>query len=105
MGMFLALSLVFLTSLWLKYGKQMAANDAENFGGCPVHKNKPSQAAKHEQKGKTQMAAKREYFQLVYKEIVVALHLNVLLFEDADQIPEELKQHTVSSRPSTSSVA
>ena len=187
-GAFLAFSLIFLTSLWLKYGSRLQKQDHENCGSCPVHKHQsnapkeqsdaPEQQSNGPQrdihlfaktvesrpndevvieqafgiseqmvksaiqhvsdevklrlyglykqstqgdctrdepsklsmadhakwsawthhKGKPQIAAKREYFQTAYKEIAVAFNLNVLVFENAAEIPEELKQQAVASQ-------
>lgn len=180
-GVFLALTLVFLTSLWFKYGDKLAQRDHENCGNCPVHKkqnakstNSNSDGVQHDihsfakivdtrpddknsidqafgiavqlanaaikhtptetqlrlyalykqcitgdcdrkepsklsmadhakwsawnaLKGKSKLESKREYFQTVYKEIIIALKVEVKLYDTEDQVPENEKKYAKSS--------
>eukprot|EP01084_Bolivina_argentea_P065232 118917_1 len=179
-GIFLAFSLVFLASLYLKYGKKIRERDAKEHG-CPVHKqpnvavvnndntnttenqndihklfkllhlqpnnetvineafdislqilktlpknvslstddqlqlyglykqanigdNNKSEPSKlhfadyakwqswNTHKNKTKLQAKKEYFEFVYDKIIKTFNLNVLLFNENEEIPEDISK-------------
>merc|ERR1719295_39759 len=149
-GVFLAFSLVFLVSIWFKYGDQLkkvvelqplnasvidqafpisvqivnsiiqklpnelklqfyALYKQSTEGEC--NREEPSKlslmnhakwSAWNDIKGKSQITAKREYFEMMYKEIVVKFNVNVILYENESQVPEALKNQAMSTNQAPS---